>query len=108
MFNLNTFIMKTLKGMIGNYPDFQVMEYALNWYAKGKLTEENLAEVESLIDAKNTPVVIPEVSVEPEMEEVVEGEPTTEPETEVTEGETTEETPVEEPTETVPEEVTEE
>lgn len=52
MFSLTNYIMKTLKGMIGNYPDFQVMEYALNWYAKGKLTEDNLAEIEALIEAQ--------------------------------------------------------
>ena len=46
MFNINGFIMKTLAGMVGHYPDFQVQEYALNWYAKGKLTEEDLATVE--------------------------------------------------------------
>lgn len=47
MFNINAFIMNTLKGMVGNYPEFQVREYALNWYGKGKLTEEDLATVES-------------------------------------------------------------
>jgi len=46
MFQINTFIMNTLQGMVGNYPEFQVREYALNWYAKGKLTEENLDTVE--------------------------------------------------------------
>lgn len=46
MFSLHDFIMKTLKGMVGQYPDFQVMEFALNWYAKGKLKEDDLAEVE--------------------------------------------------------------
>lgn len=52
MFNMNEFLMKTLKGMIGNYPDFQIREYALNWYAKGKLTEENLEDIDFLIDAQ--------------------------------------------------------
>ena len=47
MFSIHDFIMKTLRGMVGNYPDFQIMEYALNWYEKGKLSEEDLAEVES-------------------------------------------------------------
>lgn len=49
MFDINKFIMDTLKGMKGNYPDFQIKEYALNWYAKGKLTEDNLAELEELL-----------------------------------------------------------
>ena len=54
MFDLNAFIMKTLRGMVGNYPDFQVKEFALNWYSKGKLTEEDLAEVESWFVAEVT------------------------------------------------------
>lgn len=52
MFSLSIFIMNTLKGMIGKYPDFQVREYALNWYSKGKLTEMDLAEVDALINAQ--------------------------------------------------------
>ena len=71
MFSLTNYIMKTLRGMIGNYPDFQVMEYALNWYAKGKLTEEHLAEIEALIEAQ---YVVPEPPVV-EDEEVIEEEP---------------------------------
>lgn len=46
MFSIHDYIMKMLNGMVGNYPDWQIMEYALNWYSKGKLTEEDLAEVE--------------------------------------------------------------
>lgn len=49
MFKIKDFVMKTLKGMIGNYPDFQVREYALNWYAKGVLTEEDLATIEDIL-----------------------------------------------------------
>lgn len=61
MFNLSDFIMKTLSGMIGRYPDFQVREYALNWYARGKLTEDHLMEVEVMLVAQYTPPVIPEI-----------------------------------------------
>lgn len=61
--------MKTLKGMVGQYPDFQVMEFALNWYAKGKLTEEDLAEVEAWFE--------PEEETEPT--EPSEEEPAVEP-----------------------------
>lgn len=49
MFNIRDFILKTLKGMKGNYPDFQIREYALNWYEKGKLTEDDLYEIELLL-----------------------------------------------------------
>lgn len=55
MFSLNEFVLKTVKGMINNYPDFQAMEYALNWYSKGVLTESDLAEIEGMIEVKNTP-----------------------------------------------------
>ena len=55
MFNIHDYIMKTLRGMVGNYPDFQIMEYALNWYEKGKLTEADLAEVESWFEPVTEP-----------------------------------------------------
>lgn len=60
MFNIGNFLMKTLNGMIGNYPDFQVREYALNWYAKGKLTEEDLASIDASIEAQ---YIVPEPPV---------------------------------------------
>lgn len=56
MFRLEDFIFKTIKGMIGNEPDYKVQEYALSWYNRGKLTEENLAEIENLIEEKNNDV----------------------------------------------------
>lgn len=80
LFNINDFIMKTLKGMIGNYPDFQVREYALNWYEKGKITEENLSEIETLVEAQ----YIEPVATENEFEYVE--EPIDETGTEVLEG----------------------
>ena len=93
MFNINEFLMKTLKGMIGNYPDFQVREYALNWYAKGKLTEDDLATLDFLIDAQYAEpytqeeiMGIEEVTEEiPADETETEGEEIEEPETEATE-----------------------
>ena len=68
MFVLRDFIMETLKGMKGNYPDFQIREYALNWYEKGKLTEEDLAEIEALINPPEP------VEGQPEDTELVEDE----------------------------------
>lgn len=58
MFKIKEFVMKTLKGMIGNYPDFQVREYALNWYAKGILTEEDLAELDELLTPVTEEVLV--------------------------------------------------
>lgn len=46
-FSIHDFVMKTLRGMKDQYPEFQVREYALNWYSKGVLTEEDLEEVDS-------------------------------------------------------------
>lgn len=54
MFSLHDFIMNTLKGMVGNYPQFQVQEFALNWYANGKLNEEDLETVESWFTVEET------------------------------------------------------
>jgi hypothetical protein len=47
--------------MVSHYPDFQVREYALNWYGKGKLTEEDLATVE---DWLNPPKAVEETPTE--------------------------------------------
>lgn len=63
MFSVHDFIMKAIHGMVGHYPDFQVMEYALNWYGKGKLNEADLETVQEWL----TPVV--------ESEDEPEGEP---------------------------------
>lgn len=49
MFSVHDFIMTTLRGMVGKYPDFQVREYALNWYGKGKLNEDDLEELDKLL-----------------------------------------------------------
>lgn len=46
MFILKEFVLKTLRGMVGNYPEFQIREFALNWYAKGVLTDDDLATIE--------------------------------------------------------------
>lgn len=72
MFNLTTFIMDTLKGMKGNYPDFQIKEYALNWYGKGKLTEENLAELEEYLAPEEVELPEDEVPEIPETEVLAE------------------------------------
>lgn len=62
MFNITGFIMDTLKEMKGHYPDFQIKEYALGWYAKSKLTEENLAELEEYLSPEEVEVAETEVS----------------------------------------------
>lgn len=56
MFSVHNFIMTTLRGMVGRYPDFQVREYALNWYGKGKLTEADISTVEEWLNPPAAPV----------------------------------------------------
>lgn len=50
IFSIHDFIMQTLHGMVGHYADFQVREYALNWYGKGKINENDLAIVEEWLN----------------------------------------------------------
>jgi len=82
MFSLRDFVMETIRGMIGNYPDFQAMEYGLNWYSKGVLTETDLAEIQEGIENRKIVVEEPEVESEPEETEMEEPEmePVDEPE----------------------------
>ena len=54
MFKLNDYIMKLIKEMIGKEADYKVRELALGWFSKGVLTEEDLAEIDTLIEEKNT------------------------------------------------------
>lgn len=52
-FNLREFIKKGLLNAVGHMADYQVILNAVGWHEKGVLTEEDLAEVQVLIDAKN-------------------------------------------------------
>lgn len=54
MFKLNDYIMKLIKEMIGKEADYKVRELALGWFSKGVLAEEDLAEIDTLIEEKNT------------------------------------------------------
>lgn len=52
-FNLRDFIKKGLMNAVGHMADYQVILNAAGWHEKGVLTEEDLAEVQVAIDAKN-------------------------------------------------------
>ena len=54
MFKLNIYIMKLIKEMIGEEADYKVRELALGWFSKGVLAEADLAEIDTLIEEKNT------------------------------------------------------
>lgn len=53
MFNFKEFCKKGIISAIGQMPDYWVYNNAIGWHEKGVLTEEDLAEVQALIDAKN-------------------------------------------------------
>lgn len=52
MFNLRTFIKNGLVSAIGRMADYQVTLNAAGWYEKGVLTTEDLAEIETAINAQ--------------------------------------------------------
>ena len=67
-FSMHDFIMTGLRDAVGKLPDYKVIMNALAWFEKGTLDENDLAELQALIDAKNAPA--PEQ--EPELEESIE------------------------------------
>ena len=54
MFSLKGFIKKGLLDAVGNMADYQVILNAVGWYEKGVLTESELEEIQTAIDAQNT------------------------------------------------------
>ena len=62
MFNYRNFLMTAFRSAVGHMADYQVILNANGYYEKGVLTEDDLAELQSMIDAKNTPTeeVIPD------------------------------------------------
>lgn len=55
MFKLREFLMKGFRDAVGKMADYQVIMNATGYYEKNVLTTEDLAEIQSLIDEKNTP-----------------------------------------------------
>lgn len=55
MFDLREFLMKALRDMVGNELDYKIRLQALSWAEKDVLTTEDLAEIDGLIEVKNTP-----------------------------------------------------
>ena len=53
MFNYRNFLMTGFKDAIGKMADYQIVLNANGYYEKGVLTEEDLAELQTLIEAKN-------------------------------------------------------
>lgn len=65
MFSLKDFIKGGLLKAVGNMADYQVILNAAGWFDKGVLNQDDLADIQAAIDAKNAPVEV----VEPEIEE---------------------------------------
>ena len=53
MFSLQNFIKDGFLKAIGNKPDYEIKLKSADWFAKGVLTEEDLAEIEVAIEDKN-------------------------------------------------------
>lgn len=56
MFTLRNFVKSGLIKAVGNMADYQIILNAVGWLEKGVLTEDDLAEINAAIDAKNTVV----------------------------------------------------
>lgn len=53
MFSLRNFIKKGLIDAIGKMADYQVILNATGWYEKGVLLEDDLAEINTMIEAQH-------------------------------------------------------
>jgi hypothetical protein len=58
MFNFRDFVKNGLKDAVGKMADYQIILNAAGWHEKGVLTEEDLAELHALIEAKNAPAAV--------------------------------------------------
>lgn len=47
MFSLHNFVMKTLETMKNRLDEYQVRTYALSWYSKSVLTDEDMVTIDS-------------------------------------------------------------
>ena len=54
MFNLHDFVIKTLSTMRNRLDEYQVRAYALSWYSKSVLTDEDLATIDSWYSTEET------------------------------------------------------
>lgn len=52
-FELRKFLMDGLRDAVGKMADYQIILNAAGWHERHVLTEEDLAEIQALIDAKN-------------------------------------------------------
>lgn len=61
MFSLGEFVKNGLLKAIGHMADYQIILNAAGWLEKGVLAEDDLAEIQTAIDAKNAKADMAEV-----------------------------------------------
>ena len=54
MFNLHDFVIKTLSTMKNRLDEYQVRAYALSWYSKSVLTDEDMLTIDSWYTVEET------------------------------------------------------
>lgn len=54
MFNLHDFVLRTLSTMRNRLDEYQVRAYALSWYSKSVLTDEDMLTIESWYSVEET------------------------------------------------------
>lgn len=52
MFSLHNFVLRTLSTMRNRLDEYQVRSYALSWYSKSVLTDEDLATIDGWYSAE--------------------------------------------------------
>ena len=67
MFNYRDFLMQGFRNAVGKMADYQIILNANGYYEKEVLTEDDLAELQELINIKNTP---PSTAADEDIEEV--------------------------------------
>lgn len=72
-FSMHDFLMKGFRDAVGKMSDYKIIMNMAAWYEKGVLDENDLAEIQALIDAKNAPAPEPEATEE-EPEDMPAGE----------------------------------
>lgn len=54
MFNLRNFVFKTLETMKNKLDEYQVRSYALSWYSKSVLTDEDMLTIDGWYAVEET------------------------------------------------------
>ena len=54
MFNLHDFVIKTLSTMRNRLDEYQVRAYALSWYSKSVLTDDDMLTIDSWYSVEET------------------------------------------------------